>query len=66
MDLDAESVEEFKTLYFKEYGIQLTNQQATEFGMSLINFVKAVYGNNLPKIKIDNNPNKANNINVLK
>ena len=38
-------------LYFKEYGIKLNQQEALEYGARLINFVKAVYGRNLPEIK---------------
>ena len=51
MQLNEEAVEEFKELYLKEYGVQLTNQQAVEFGARLIQFVKAVYGDDLPKLK---------------
>jgi len=56
--LDQEAVEEFKKLYLREYGIQLTNQQAIEYGTRLIGFVKAVYGNDLPKKKVVDNRDK--------
>lgn len=47
--LTAEGLESFKKLYFKEYGIELTNNQAYEYGTRLIGLVKLVYGSNLPK-----------------
>lgn len=56
MQLDSEAIEEFKDMYFREYGIKLTDQQAIDYGSRLIGFVKAVYGNDLPKrIDIDKN-----------
>lgn len=47
--LSTEAVNEFKKLYFKEYGIKLTNEQAIDMGTKLIRLIKAVYGPNLPK-----------------
>lgn len=47
--LSPTAVEEFKQLYLKEFGIQLTDAQALELGMQLIRLIKAVYGPNLPK-----------------
>lgn len=61
MKLDEKEIEEFKELYFKEYGIQLTNQQAFEYGSRLIRLVRAVYGNNLPTNGFDNSFKKDNN-----
>lgn len=49
MELNKEAIEEFQKLYLREYGIQLTNQQAIDYGCRLIGFVKAAYGNDLPK-----------------
>lgn len=61
MILDQEAIEEFKQMYFREYGIKLTNQQAIDYGSRLIGFVKAVYGNDLPKKKdIDSKDKKEN------
>lgn len=51
MELDNAAIEEFQRLYFQEYGIQLTTQEAVEYGIRLIQFVKAVYGRNLPEGK---------------
>lgn len=45
----SEAVEEFKTLYLKEYGIVLTNDRALDLGIKLIRLVKAVYGPDIPK-----------------
>lgn len=47
--LTLDGVEDFKKLYFREYGIKLNNEQAYEYGVKLINLVKLVYGSNLPK-----------------
>lgn len=51
MELDNEAIEEFKNIYTRLYGQEITNQEAIELGTSLIRFVKAVYGSNLPKLK---------------
>lgn len=51
MQLSTEALEQFKKMYMDMYKIQLTNQQAIEYGIQLIGFVKAVYGANLPKSK---------------
>lgn len=62
MQLDEDAIEEFKQMYFKEYGIKLTNQQAIDYSSRLIGFVKAVYGNDLPKKKdIDRKDKEENN-----
>lgn len=47
--LSSEAVGEFKSLYLKEYGITLTNDQATNLGTMLVRLVKAVYGSDVPK-----------------
>lgn len=60
MQLDKDAIEEFKKLYFQEYGIRLTDNQAVEYGMRLIKLVKAVYGDNLPP-KFDRRRKKGNN-----
>lgn len=59
MQLAQEAIEEFRQLYLKEHGIQLTNQQAIELGTRLIRLVKAVYGNDLPR-RFDNKAKKDN------
>lgn len=51
MGLAMEAVEEFQRLYFQEYGIRLTRQQAVEYGTRLVQLVKAVYGKDLPERK---------------
>lgn len=52
MELDKDAIKEFQELYFREYGISLSDQEAIEYGARLINFVKAVYGSNMPLSKI--------------
>ncbi len=52
MQLDNSAVDEFKEIFFKEYGVRLTDVQAIESGIRLIRLVKAVYGNNLPKLNV--------------
>lgn len=47
--ISADAVEEFKRLYFREYGMKLTNEEAIEMGTKLIRLVKVVFGSNLPK-----------------
>ncbi len=62
MQLDPQAINEFRELYLKEYGIKLPKEEALELGARLINFVKAVYGNNLPKpYDIDTDRNMDNN-----
>ncbi|WKZ25447.1 MAG: hypothetical protein QY322_03620 [bacterium] len=62
MTLQSEALEEFKKLYFKEFGVSLTDEQALGYSSSLIGLVKAVYGQNLPYSKtIDNINNQIQN-----
>ncbi len=62
MILQAEAIEEFKKLYFSEFGVVLTNEQTLSYGSSLVGLVKAVYGHNLPQAKaIDNINNQIQN-----
>ncbi|MBI1863809.1 hypothetical protein HYS03_01220 [Candidatus Woesebacteria bacterium] len=50
MQLNQAALDEFKNLYAKQYRVKLTDQQALEYGTRLITFVKAVCGENLPKV----------------
>lgn len=53
--ISQEAITEFKELYFQEYKVKLTDEQALDYGTRLVGLVKAVYGKNLPKPKdIDN------------
>lgn len=62
MQLDEKAIEEFKKLYLQEYGIKLTKQEAVEYGMRLIQLIKAVYGSDLPKLKtLDTGTKKEDN-----
>lgn len=66
MQIGEKAVTEFKNMYFREYGIRLSTQKAVECGNQLIRFVKAVYGNDLPKRKdIDSRDKRENNERVL-
>lgn len=49
MVIGQAALEEFKMLYFKEYGKKLSNEQAYEYGTKFIGLVKLVYGSNVPK-----------------
>lgn len=50
MQLDEEAIEGLVALYLQEYGETLTRQEAVDYGIRLINFIKAVYGSDLPKV----------------
>lgn len=51
MRLSKKAVEEFKTIYFKKYGVQLTDEQANELGVELLEFFKLIY-RPIPKKRI--------------
>lgn len=38
-----EAVEEFKTIYYQEFGIRLNNAEAIEKASRLLNFFKTIY-----------------------
>lgn len=60
--LDEIAIIEFQELYLQKYGQKLTNEEALQLGTRLINFVKAIYGNNLPKLKtLDTGTKKEDN-----
>lgn len=62
MKLDDGAIEEFQKLFLQQYGQKLTNEEALELGTRLIGFVKAVYGDNLPKLKtLDTGTKKEDN-----
>jgi len=52
VQLDPQAVAEFKELYLKEYGEELNDQEAVGLATKLIKFIKAIYGDNLPKVKL--------------
>lgn len=54
--LSPEAIEEFKMLYRQEFGKELTNEQAIYLGTKLVRFVKVVYGDVIPIIKIKMDP----------
>lgn len=47
--MEQAALDEFKVLYFREYGKKLSNEQAYDYGTKLIGLVKLVYGFNMPK-----------------
>jgi hypothetical protein len=55
--LSKESIEEFKEIYKKDYGVDLTNEEATKFATKFLNLMKIVYR---PIKKSDSN-NKSDN-----
>ncbi len=59
MRLDTAAISEFKQLYFQEYGIQLSETEAADYGNRLVNMVKAVYGNQLPPVLFDKKGGKG-------
>ena len=59
MQLSTEALKQFKKMYKEKYEIQLSNEEALEFGIRLIKLVKAVYGNRIPIV--DKHKNKDNN-----
>ena len=60
--LSNTAINDFKEIYLQQYGQKLTNEEALELGTRLIGFVKAVCGNDLPKLKdIDMNKKKEDN-----
>lgn len=62
MMINQAALEEFKTLYLKEYGVSLSNDQAMDLGTKLIRLIKAVYGLDVPRIwvpKIDRDKKKG-------
>ena len=42
MKLSAEDIEEFKTIYRKEYGVELSDSDAEEQAQRLLRFFKAI------------------------
>jgi len=42
MALNQKAIDELKQIYFKEYGEKLTDQEAWDLGINLINIFKAV------------------------
>ena len=62
MELENAAIEEFKKIYLRVYGQKLASEEALELGTRLINFVKAVYGDNLPDLRdVDINKKKEDN-----
>jgi hypothetical protein len=42
MPLTQESIDELKQIHLEEYGEKLSNQEAWDMGINLLNFAKAV------------------------
>lgn len=47
--LTPKAIKEFQAMYWAEYKIKLTQEQAIHLGTQLIRLVKAVFGENVPK-----------------
>ena len=61
MLLNDQSIREFKMLYLKNYGVQLTDEAAFALGTRLVAFIKVVYGRDINRIYIDNQKHKKDN-----
>ena len=58
MMLPKEAIEEFKKLYFKNYKIQLSDEEAVRRANNLVDLYSKVYGGDCGSIKdIDKNKN---------
>ncbi|KKP33239.1 MAG: hypothetical protein UR22_C0001G0052 [Parcubacteria group bacterium GW2011_GWC2_32_10] len=56
--LPKEAIEEFKKLYFKNYKIQLSDEEAVRRANNLVDLYSKVYGGDCGSIKdIDKNKN---------
>ena len=52
--LPKEAIEQFKKLYSKNYGIQLSDEEATRRANNLVALYEAVYGDNSLGVINDN------------
>lgn len=43
MRLSKKAIDEFKVIYFQKFGVQLTDEQANELGIELLEFFKLIY-----------------------
>ena len=43
MKLSQKAIDEFKVIYFKKFGVDLTDEQANELGVELLEFFKLIY-----------------------
>lgn len=60
--INSVAIEEFRSIYFKRYGVKLTNDQAMELGNKLIQLFKIIIK---PIPVVDRQTKKENNkINV--
>lgn len=56
MPLDQNAINELKEIYLKEFGEKLSDQEAWEMGISLVNIFRAV-GNYCCKLKVEDRDN---------
>jgi len=42
MKLSKEAIDNFKKVYFEEFGVNLTDEDANERGLALLNFVSLI------------------------
>lgn len=43
MRLSKKAIDEFKVIYLQKFGIQLSDEQANELGVELLEFFKLIY-----------------------
>jgi len=58
--LPKEAIEEFKKLYTKNYGIELSDEEATRRANNLVALYAAVYGNTSGRLESNENGSGSN------
>ncbi|PIR42207.1 hypothetical protein CO058_02105 [candidate division WWE3 bacterium CG_4_9_14_0_2_um_filter_35_11] len=43
MRLSKKAIDDFKIIYFEEFKVELTNEEANVKGLELLNFIKLIY-----------------------
>jgi len=59
--LPKEAIEEYKKLYAKHYGIELSDEEATRRADNLVALYTAVYGNNSGRLENNNYKSSGSN-----
>ena len=56
--LPKEAIEEYKKIYAKNYGVELSDEEATRRANNLVGLYGAVYGNNSDAVKANEEKEK--------
>lgn len=59
MQLSNEAIQDFKRIYKKEYGKDISDEEANELGLNFLNFFKIILKK--PPEKLNNNQNHGGN-----